>query len=493
MNLRAYLLCSILISIGTIVFGYKLTVLSFPLFPDPDPKEWLVETKISAVASQRRLRVRLQIPPVTERQIIIKENFLSEGSSLASLTVDGKREVVWSRKTSPDAVHELIYQARIRLDGSKPEKFLSNSRQDTSTASKELVSWLSSSFNIAQGTLAEQKQMVVDLAKAIWERKDAALQQLDQNNTSLFIKSLQALQVPVESSHGILLIKAERRSAIRNWLHIQLLGDWHLFNLDTLDWNEQGEVLHWWQGLNSLIEAEGVSETTTTISVSPIQRNSIFSDADRKLSFLTFETLSVESQAVFRLMLLLPLGGLLIAIFRSVIGLQTFGIFMPALIALALRETGYLPGLTIFVGVVLAGVAGRNLFEGMKLLVVSRLAATLTLVILILVAMSIVFERFAILPAVSISLFPMVILTMTIERMAIIVEEVGLKTAVLQGFNSLLAASLVFLVISSRTIEHIFFTFPELLLFVLAAIIIVGRYTGYRLTELFRFRSFNKG
>jgi hypothetical protein len=36
------------------------------------------------------------------------------------------------------------------------------------------------------------------------------------------------------------------------------------------------------------------------------------------------------------------------------------------------------------------------------------------------------------------------------------------------------------------------FYFPELLLVLLALIILIGRYTGYRLSELFRFRDFKE-
>jgi len=38
-------------------------------------------------------------------------------------------------------------------------------------------------------------------------------------------------------------------------------------------------------------------------------------------------------------------------------------------------------------------------------------------------------------------------------------------------------------------LEHLIFTFPELLLVVLALVVIAGRYTGYRLLELRRFRA----
>ena len=38
-------------------------------------------------------------------------------------------------------------------------------------------------------------------------------------------------------------------------------------------------------------------------------------------------------------------------------------------------------------------------------------------------------------------------------------------------------------------LQHLFFVFPELILCVLAATILLGRYTGYRLLELKRFKA----
>jgi hypothetical protein len=37
-------------------------------------------------------------------------------------------------------------------------------------------------------------------------------------------------------------------------------------------------------------------------------------------------------------------------------------------------------------------------------------------------------------------------------------------------------------------LSQILLGYPELLLFVAAALLLIGRYTGYRLTELWRFR-----
>jgi hypothetical protein len=43
-----------------------------------------------------------------------------------------------------------------------------------------------------------------------------------------------------------------------------------------------------------------------------------------------------------------------------------------------------------------------------------------------------------------------------------------------------------------KTIEHLVFVFPELLLIVLAGTIWLGRYSGFRLMELLRFKSMTK-
>jgi len=90
---------------------------------------------------------------------------------------------------------------------------------------------------------------------------------------------------------------------------------------------------------------------------------------------------------------------------------------------------------------------------------------------------------------VSVALFPMVILAMTIERMSLVWEELGPVEALQQGVGSLLVAVLGYLIMSSKLLGHLAFVFPELLLVVLAATLLLGRYTGYRLTELWRFRA----
>ena len=77
---------------------------------------------------------------------------------------------------------------------------------------------------------------------------------------------------------------------------------------------------------------------------------------------------------------------------------------------------------------------------------------------------------------------------MTIERMSIVWEERGPLESLQQALGSLVVGALCFVLMTLALIEHLVFVFPELLLVLLALILLLGRYSGYRLTELRRFR-----
>ena len=61
-----------------------------------------------------------------------------------------------------------------------------------------------------------------------------------------------------------------------------------------------------------------------------------------------------------------------------------------------------------------------------------------------------------------------------------------------QGGGSLSVAVLAYLVMSNRYVEHLTFNFPELLITLLGVILLLGKYTGYRVSELYRFRDMRK-
>jgi hypothetical protein len=119
---------------------------------------------------------------------------------------------------------------------------------------------------------------------------------------------------------------------------------------------------------------------------------------------------------------------------------------------------------------------------------VPRLAAVLITVILILASISIMSHKLGLETGLSVALFPLVIMTMGIEHMSVVWEERGPAEAFREGAGTLLVAALAYQVMNLDIVEHLVFVFPEVLLVVLAATLLLGRYSGYRLLELFRFK-----
>jgi uncharacterized membrane protein len=74
--------------------------------------------------------------------------------------------------------------------------------------------------------------------------------------------------------------------------------------------------------------------------------------------------------------------------------------------------------------------------------------------------------------------------------MSLIWEEEGKRSAIIQVVGSLVVAVLAYLFMKIGQVQYWAFYFPELLLVLLAGILLIGRYTGYRLSELVRFRTF---
>ena len=60
------------------------------------------------------------------------------------------------------------------------------------------------------------------------------------------------------------------------------------------------------------------------------------------------------------------------------------------------------------------------------------------------------------------------------------------------AYRRVLVAVIAYSFMSIRQVKYWAFYFPELLLVLLAFIILIGRYTGYRLSELIRFRDFKE-
>ena len=255
------------------------------------------------------------------------------------------------------------------------------------------------------------------------------------------------------------------------------------------------DYVEWWHGTNPFVESTGTKKLEFTVSVAPNHEEAIQAAllstklAIPKLLDFSLFNLPLQTQAVYRILLMVPLGAILLLVLRNIIGIKTFGTFMPILMALAFRETQLLWGILLFSLVVSLGLSVRFYLEQLKLLLVPRLASLLIVVVILMAFLSVLSYQLGFERGLSVALFPMVIITMTIERMCIVWEERGASESLQQGIGSLLVAALTYLTMSIPYVEHILFVFPELLLVLLAGTLLLGRYSGFRLLELRRFKA----
>ena len=211
-------------------------------------------------------------------------------------------------------------------------------------------------------------------------------------------------------------------------------------------------------------------------------------DEQHPRRILELDRLPVPMHDVIKLLLLLPFAALITAFMRNVVGLQTFGTFAPALLAMSFIYANLTYGIMILLVVVTVGLVGRSLLERLRLLMVPRLSIMLTLVILCVVfGISILYYFFPNISAQAV-LLPMVILTILIERFHVTVEEDGLIYSLQLAVGTLVVAILSYAMLVRDEVGEFVLKFPEAHFFTIAAFIMLGRYAGYRLTELWRFR-----
>jgi hypothetical protein len=212
----------------------------------------------------------------------------------------------------------------------------------------------------------------------------------------------------------------------------------------------------------------------------------------RLFGYLSFNGLPPTEQRLIEFLLLLPVAALIVCLYRNVIGLSSFGTFAPALLGLAFRELHSMPGILVFTVIVLTGWLMRRVLDRYHLLQVPRMAVMLSLVVLLLIS-AVTTAGHQNLPATKyVSLFPMVILVGMIERFWTLETEDGTTSSFKTLVQTMWIVASISLVLSIHPLLGHLYYYPETLGLIVAVQLLIGRYTGYRLLELYRFRDFLK-
>ena len=502
MNRRhLFILCGSLALAGLAIFLYKVFALGFPLTPGGRVELWSIEARVTFVGKKEPVRVALHIPNEPDQFILLDESFISFGYGLNTMTKDGQRQAVWTTRREMGK-QGLYYRALVRpfernlpkVKETPPVELPVFEEQEQEAVTALLIEMLDRS--------ADTESLVKEILKAFNARPLSGSVEILLGKSADAVKKAETVvkvlsfnRIPARIVRGVQLKEQRKPAPILTWIEVFYDEQWRSFDLLTGVTPVAGGHLPWWRGTELLATGKGIDRLEVGLSVSSVQEEAVSAALNMgrvekvAVTALSLYVLPQETQAVYRILLMIPVGAFLLTIFRNVIGVKTFGTFMPVLIALAFRQTQLVWGIALFTFIVALGLSVRFYFEHLKLLLVPRLAALLIVVVLLMAIFSLLSYKLGLERGLSVALFPMVILTMTIERMCIVWEERGAEDAFQQGIGSLAVAAVAYLVMFNPYTEHLFFVFPELLLVLLSLTLLLGRYTGYRLLEVFRFRS----
>ncbi len=506
------------ILLGGGIFYYKSVTLSYPVLPDQRVNSWYVEYSATIESSRqtRKNGVAFSVTKphdnsryaVTNLQIIAPGFGVEGENDKGAETFDlAKRKLKRSESfLLRFNIFSLSNDVKLNEENFKlindyaPRNRISNPDDKTAIFYDTIDELVNAAEEKSAGNNAFTRQII----KALNSDKDTVAFLMDgmdvKTKEDVILALLGVEGIKARIAHGFQLENRNDDVGIMTWVEIYNKSDkkWTRISADQAKIKNLDKYFVWWYGTGDVIQSEAYLNTSYRLSLKANRDGSLTREIWLKenssdiLRFFSLQSLPLEQQFVVQILLLLPLGAMLVSFGRQVIGIQTFGTFMPVLIAMAFRETGLAYGIAFFFSVICLGLIARAYVNKLYLLMVPRLSVVLSVIVMIIIMMMLVSKEQDITLGISVALFPVIIITMFIERMSTVLDEESPKDAFIGFVGTMAIASIIYLLLVNIYTMHVIFVFPELLFVNMAICLLLGRYNGYKLFEYWRFRNIQK-
>lgn len=491
------------IIIGLIVLGLGTAWLrhvnmEIPFLSGEQRPIWMIEARVDFIADGDSVVVNLALPDHPPGFRMFTEQAASPGYGWSIIDASDGRRGEWTKR-NVTGFQTLYYKAQfvggIDTDAYRPVVDIPKSRSvvwdgPQATAATQLLSVAWSTSSTPQSLTRELIKLLKDPSP---DQNASLMLAAEPNTATLLEKLLNQAEIPARNAMGLYLEDARRHQSLTQMVEVFTGEEWVLFNPETGQEGVPENLLIWHHGDQSILDVVGGSRSRIGFSMIyqtvPALELAKAQTQDSIFTIIGVHRLPIEEQSMFKLLFLLPLGALVVVFMRVIVGLKTSGTFMPILIAVAFLQTSLGLGLFSFVTIVALGLVLRTYLSRLNLLLIARIATLVVLVIFIISMLSLIGYQMGFNTGMTITFFPMIIIAWTIERMSILWEEEGPKEVLVQGGGSLLVAVMAYLLMNLQVVGHLTFNFPELNLVFLAFIMMMGQYTGYKFSELRRFRA----
>lgn len=488
----------LLLAIGLGWSIHRHNAYDIPWVPDTNQVIWSIEARVEFIGTGLPVTVSLRRPSDQDRFSILDESAASAGFGLNFID-DGALPVAqWTIREARGRQY-LYYRAAVLersggsiVDDQSPPPLNPQNWEEPFDTAVEAI--LDRAYGLSADPFTMTRQLINQFSDDGREQNEQLLidEVGEEGLPDLLADMLQSRGIAATTVYGLVLSDGRRRQRLKPLLRVWSDDRSEVFPL-SIDEEEADLPLILWQSTRGFVlEVTGGVSSDLTFSMIRSEASDYgeVADAlgdDSEWRGFSIYALPIEDQAMFKTILLLPMGALVVCLLRILVGLKTSGTFMPVLIALAFVETTLLTGLVGFLLVVSVGLMIRSYLSHLHLLLVARISAVIITVITIIAFFSVFSYQVGLTEGLKITFFPMIILAWTIERMSILWEEEGWREVAVQGGGSLLTAVAAYLAMSNIWVRHLTFNFIGLQFVALALIILIGNYSGYRLLELRRF------
>jgi hypothetical protein len=500
--------------LGAAIFSYKTLVLEMPIRPDRSARVWRVELSASFRGDGGPARLGLLAPRSESNQILLDEQTDDDGLAFEMRREVGATRATWFGRMGE--VHHVAYSFRVHLPDSSssanpyqlPERgqpahrlggqIIPATIRDTLQRlgideMEEPEAIIASVFGFVANEIEGASGGSEDELLTLSSREGSQI-----GRSRLMVALLRAAGIEAHLVTGLHL----GASPDSRWIYLaeaRTTQGWlPLVPTEEVPGKRPRNLVILARGDRPLVAAYGIAAYDLDVqvlreSLQPAELAAFMTPPSAFWQAVSLYRLPLETQSALNVLLVIPPAALLVSIFRNLVGLHTFGTFMPMLIALSLRRTDLFAGAVLVTSVLAAGVVGRLLLDRLRLLFVPRLCLLLSLVVICVTALAQLGHTLGGREMMRGLLFPMVILAMLIERISVTTLEEGYASAARLMGGSILLSFIAYPVFRSDWIAHLYFGFPELVLCTMAPMVLIGGYTGYRLSELWRFRSLAQG
>lgn len=490
-----YFFVGVLFAVGVALSLYRHIVFDVSWLPGEKKQIWSIEAKISFIASGEAVKVSFAIPDTQEGFQKVAEHTASAGYGLSYIEQEDGRRAEWSIRSASNR-QTLYYRTDmlVRKDLGQKGAYSLPSGAPKIEATGPYATSARLLLTQALKRSADAYTLTKELIHEFNSQTQSAEFLMQQRTRSAWIVALLAeAQVKAREVLVLRLEDGRRRQELLTYLQVFEGDQYRLFDAQLGAINDSGERLLWEYHSLPLIDVVGGSQTSVNFSIieQEVPLNVSLSQgflAESSLLDFSIHSLPLEEQALFKGILLIPVGVLIVVFFRVFVGIRTSGTFMPVLIAISFIQTTLVTGLIGFVLIVSIGLMIRSYLSRLNLLLVARISAVIISVIVLIAAFTVLAYQLGLSEGLKITFFPMVILAWTIERMSILWEEEGPKEVLAQTGGSLLVALITYMFMTNDVVRHLTFNFLGLQLIFMALVLAMGNYTGYRMLELHRFR-----